>query len=53
MIGHLEEPTDETGGSPFQFKLFNNPVAVVWDEGDRKKWYLCFYLDDNDDGLSE
>ena len=29
---------------------FNQPVAVIWDEGCVKRWYIGFYLDDNRDG---
>ena len=41
---------EATKGPLFQFKSFNQPVAVVWDEGDIKRWYIGFYLDDNEDG---
>ena len=28
----------------------NQPIAVVWHERKRKKWYVGFYLDSNTDG---
>ena len=28
----------------------NQPVAFVWDERNRKKWYIGFYIDTNEDG---
>ena len=28
----------------------NQPLAIVWDERNRKKWYIGFYIDTNEDG---
>jgi len=29
----------------------NQPLAVMWDEGTKKIWYVGYYVDDNVDGI--
>ena len=45
-----EHTVQVTEGPVFQFNTFNQPVAVVCGEGEVKRWYIGFYMDDNDDG---
>ena len=28
----------------------NEPLAVFWDEGQTRSWYVGFFIDENDDG---
>ena len=37
-------PADE------QIFMTNEPLAVIWDEVEGRKWYIGFYLDENEDG---
>ena len=37
-------PADE------QMFMTNEPLAVIWDEVEGRKWYIGFYLDENEDG---
>ena len=30
--------------------MTNEPLAVIWDEVEGRKWYIGFYLDENEDG---
>ena len=41
-------PDTESDTAPIQYS-FNQPLAVVWEEGRSLQWYVGFYLDVSDD----